>query len=570
MSGYADSVTQILLRRGEAEARAEIDKGNAYAGMAQQLGQIPGQVQQMQAQQQHKALVDQQIASGKAQEAQRLADVETKDRAAKLTQTVDRIYQTAFTDDPETGISTFDRKKVEDGLLKSGNGHLYPTMVEHLDKLDASARAIAGERRVMVARSLQAIADGGYTPEAVATQAAYLKKNGAVTDDHLAPMLQTAAGDPSPDNIKAMVTRMGASLPEYRQLQQAEEKRQTDLAKTRAETANLAPKGFDLSPGQVRFDADGGEVARVDPKPEHSPQYKEWQDYTAQGGKLSFNDYANMDANRHRPVSITNAATDDKMIAETARNILANPRDLTSVKSITTLRGDQRLKLFNELKRQNPDFNVGNIDRQIKFLDSYEDPKGKAALNRGSMNNILQHAADLSTVNQEYRRTNLRIVNTPIAALAKQNGTEWQQFATPLAVLKDEIGLYFAGGYAPTADQQKTWDRIANDSATPAQIEQFAKDIIHVGLRRADTHNEGFKTVMGYDDPNLITPAAVQAGERLGLGASVKKYGSGGTLGTKPPPAGAPTGRIRVKGPNGETGTMPAGSTLAAGWTKVG
>ncbi len=232
-------------------------------------------------------------------------------------------------------------------------------------------------------------------------------------------------------------------------------------------------------------------------------------------------------------VSTTNANAEDKMIEAAATNILNNPRDLTSIRNITSLRGDQRLKLFNTLKEKNPDFNVGNIDRQIKFLDSYEDPKGRAATNRGSMNNILMHAADLTAANENYRRSNIRLVNMPIAALMKQGGTTWQQFATPLAVLKDEIGLYFAGGYAPTAEQGKTWDRIVNDTATPAQVEEFAKNIAHVGLRRANTHNEQFKTMMGYDDPNLITPEAKLAAERIGMGEEVKKYGSGGMIGAK-------------------------------------
>ncbi len=244
-----------------------------------------------------------------------------------------------------------------------------------------------------------------------------------------------------------------------------------------------------------------------------------------------------MDANRKRSVSVTNAATDDKMINDAAVNILKNPKDLTSIRQITSLRGDQRLKLFNRLKELNPDFNVGNIDRQIKFLDTYENPAGKPALNRASMNNILMHAADLSAANEKYRRTNVRLVNTPVATIQKQGGTEWEQFAVPLAVLKDEIGLYFAGGYAPSVGQQKTWDEIVNDKATPNQVEQFAKDIIHVGLRRADTHNQGFKTMMGYDDPNLITPEAVTAAQKLGLGETVKKYGSGGQIGAKNVPA---------------------------------
>jgi len=85
--GYADSVTQILLRRGEAEQRAELDKGNAWAGMAQQLGQIPAQViahrEQQADQQQRRELQQQQIAGNKALEAQRVKDVADKEELTK-------------------------------------------------------------------------------------------------------------------------------------------------------------------------------------------------------------------------------------------------------------------------------------------------------------------------------------------------------------------------------------------------------------------------------------------------------------------------------------------------------
>jgi len=272
----------------------------------------------------------------------------------------------------------------------------------------------------------------------------------------------------------------------------------------------------------------------------HSPIYKEWQDYKRQGGPLTFNDYQTMDANRKRSLTVNNGPSDTQMIEAAARNILANPRDLTSIKTITTLRGDQRLQLYNRIKALDPTFNVGNIDRQIKFLDAYEDPKGKPAMNRQSMNNILMHASDLSDVNQEYRRVNLRLVNTPLNKLRKQYSTDYEKYATTVAVLKDEIGLYFAGGYAPTKEQGDTWSKILNDDVTPNQIEAFAKQIIHVGLRRASTHNSDFRSVMGYDDPNLLTPDAVAAGVHLGLGDAMKPFGSGGTLGTPPRTPGTP------------------------------
>jgi hypothetical protein len=92
--GYADSVSQILLRRGEAEARAELQRGDAWAGMATQLGQIPGQVMAHRAQQaeqqqrqadaaQRRELQQQQIADHQARAAQQGQDVADKETLTK-------------------------------------------------------------------------------------------------------------------------------------------------------------------------------------------------------------------------------------------------------------------------------------------------------------------------------------------------------------------------------------------------------------------------------------------------------------------------------------------------------
>ena len=222
---------------------------------------------------------------------------------------------------------------------------------------------------------------------------------------------------------------------------------------------------------------------------------------------------------------------DQTAIEEAAQNIVSNPKDITSLRLITTMRGDQRMQIYNAVKRLKPDFDLGMIDRRIQFLNQYENPAGRARINRDSMNNILMHAADLSAVNKKYERADAKLLNLPINALAAQYNPVYTEYMVPLTVLQNEIELYFAGGYAPHEQQKKDWTAIINGEAPPKVIDQFVKSLIHVGLRRADTHNESFKKNMGYDDPNLLTPEAVKAAQELGMGEEVKKFGSGGMLG---------------------------------------
>lgn len=214
---------------------------------------------------------------------------------------------------------------------------------------------------------------------------------------------------------------------------------------------------------------------------------------------------------------------------EAAASQLADPKNLTALKDITSFRGDQRLRIFARAKEINPNFDPGLTNQRVKFLQEYEDPKGRAATNRQAINNVLQHAGDLSDLNQQYRRADVRILNTPLNAIARQFGNDaYTRFSTTNSVLKDELSLYFAGGYSPSSDQQKMWNKIQSDEATPAQTEAFAKEVVHLGLRRATTFNSQFEKNMGYQDPNMIIPEAKNAAEKLGMGNEVARFGSGG------------------------------------------
>jgi len=77
MGRYADSVSQIMLEQGRAQAQAQLGSAQAWGQAAQSLGQIPGQVlaqhRQQAVQDQELKLRQQQIESNEALEAQRRA-----------------------------------------------------------------------------------------------------------------------------------------------------------------------------------------------------------------------------------------------------------------------------------------------------------------------------------------------------------------------------------------------------------------------------------------------------------------------------------------------------------------
>jgi hypothetical protein len=265
-----DPAAQAALRIAEAEARAAEQRGNIIGGTIQTLSQIPAQWQQQQQQQKTQALQTErtraEIADLKAQADQRAVAARKAQAVEDQNAYVDRLMKEAFEDDPATGVSSFNRQRFEKGLVDGGQGHLYPDLSETLDKLDASTAKRAKEGRTALADTLIGIERAGYTQLSVLTGAAYLKKNRYITDEHLQPILEAMADDPSPEHIKGFVTRLGEALPEYRAAREAEDKRQADLAKTQAETARITAETrgtIPATPAQAEIARHNQELERI-------------------------------------------------------------------------------------------------------------------------------------------------------------------------------------------------------------------------------------------------------------------------------------------------------------------
>jgi ribosomal protein S15P/S13E len=216
---------------------------------------------------------------------------------------------------------------------------------------------------------------------------------------------------------------------------------------------------------------------------------------------------------------------------DTLSDQLLQPNNLTSMRDIGT-RGTQRESIIAEASRKAKErgipFDVGLVNERIDFLKDYMKPTGKDSMNRRSLNNLVQHSGNLAELNHGVES---RAANTVVNSIESQFGNEtYQKFLTEVAVVKDEVANYFAGGFAPNKDQKATWDKILTNNATPNQIEAFAKTIIPEAAIRLDSTAEQFKEAMGYDDPNLVYPQTKIAAQKLGLGQVFDKYKSGGQL----------------------------------------
>jgi ribosomal protein S15P/S13E len=242
---------------------------------------------------------------------------------------------------------------------------------------------------------------------------------------------------------------------------------------------------------------------------------------------------------------------------DTLSDQLLQPNNLTSMRDIGT-RGTQREAIIAEASRKAKErgipFDVGLVNERIDFLKDYMKPTGKDSMNRRSLNNLTQHAGNLSELNHGIES---RAANTAMNSIESQFGNEaYQKYLTEAAVLKDEVTNFFAGGFAPNKEQKATWDKIIANNATPNQIESFVKTIIPEAAVRLDSTAEQFKEAMGYDDPNLVYPATKAAAQKLGLDKVFAKYKSGGQLSQNLPATQSKMVSVQIPG-------QPAGSISA-------
>ena len=204
--------------------------------------------------------------------------------------------------------------------------------------------------------------------------------------------------------------------------------------------------------------------------------------------------------------------------------------DLTSLKDVTSLRGDQRAKVYTRVKQLNPNFNTSDVKLKVDTQEAFS--KGKQGDQIQSFNTFLGHAGEAAEASAAYRREGSPLLNKPLNWLQKNaaNDATYQTFITALQPVRDEYMTFLQNNHALTESDKKAGETIMSNDSTPAQVEASLKQMAKTAFIRLDALNDRYKRVMGADFPDLLNEEARSAANTLGLGAHAAKYQSGGRV----------------------------------------
>lgn len=195
--------------------------------------------------------------------------------------------------------------------------------------------------------------------------------------------------------------------------------------------------------------------------------------------------------------------------------------ELTNLREIASLRGDQRLMIYDIAKQINPAFNTSELDRKIKNEDYYYN--GKGADNLRSFGTFLEHAGSAADAVAGLRLTGSPAINRPINWW-RQHMTGDPAYTTMIGSLepvRKEAENFLLSGHAQHSEDRAAAEKILSDDSTPATFEAALKVLGHTAVSRANEENFRYKKVSGHDLQDAFSPEARLGAQKIGLALNI-------------------------------------------------
>jgi len=226
-------------------------------------------------------------------------------------------------------------------------------------------------------------------------------------------------------------------------------------------------------------------------------------------------------ANQTAQAASNKRTQEEKMVEQIAKDIAPmDVNSLSQLKTITSMRSDQRSLIYARAKELNPEFNTAEVDRKVKMLDNFTNGKDGQSLQ--SFGTFLEHAGDANQVVQNIRNgVTPQILNVPLNALEKHGwGTTATQLSAALEPVRKEFEGFLLGGRALYAEDRKAAETILSDSSTPAQVQAALKQMAHTVSARYNEMDNRFKNTMKVDISEGVGPlsdSAFNGAEAIGV-----------------------------------------------------
>lgn len=199
-------------------------------------------------------------------------------------------------------------------------------------------------------------------------------------------------------------------------------------------------------------------------------------------------------------------------------------------------------EIIAQVAQKYPDWSQSNYNAANKAITDLA-PSGKTGSQITSYNTFLRHAGALyDAVNTLDNSKYSDLLNKPLNYLAQHTGDpRVADFMAAMQPPMKEFQSFLLNNHAMHEEDVKDAHALIDQNKTPQEIRAVLKRFAETGSARLSEQNESFKRVTGRDIPNLVSPQAAAAYNKI------TGQGSGSTGGGIP--AGA-TGK--AKGSDGQ------------------
>ena len=218
--------------------------------------------------------------------------------------------------------------------------------------------------------------------------------------------------------------------------------------------------------------------------------------------------------------------------------------DLTSLRSVTSLRGDQRIRAYARIKQLDPTFNSAELDRKVKMADSFANGRDGTAIQ--SFGTYLQHAGEVVDTIKGVSQSNVPLLNKTMNWW-KENmagSPEYQRLKASIETVGKEYEKFLIGAnFALHDDDRKHMSEIINPANSPKQIMAALNQMSKTAKDRYGELNYRYKRTIGHDFEAPFSPEALVGAAKVGIqlpGQQPSPGTSSGPIRTVVQPAHAP------------------------------